>query len=64
MGLVYSYLHLVDFLMVNVGKDTIHGSYGYYIYMYNFQCIYVRCFRVNVIVHPENLCETLGFQVV
>ena len=27
--LPYIYLHLVDF-MVNVGKDTIHGSYGYF----------------------------------
>ena len=25
----YMYLHLVDFFMVNVGKDTIHGSHGY-----------------------------------
>ena len=25
------YLHLVDFLMVHVGKYTIHGSYGYII---------------------------------
>ena len=28
---IYLYLHLVDFLMVHVGKYTIHGSYGYII---------------------------------
>ncbi len=27
----YIYLHLVVFVMVNVGKYTIHGSYGFYI---------------------------------
>ena len=31
---IYIHLHLVDLFMVNLGKYTIHGSYGIYIYIY------------------------------
>ena len=43
----YVYLHLLDFFMVNVGKNTIHGCYG---------C--VKCqtdLVVGLTVIPENI---------
>ena len=33
LGCIFTYIWLI--FMVNVGKYTIHGSYGIYIYDYN-----------------------------
>ena len=39
------YLHLVDFFMVNVGKHTIHGLFGYW----------VLCVRAHWMTHPKSI---------
>ena len=44
------YLHLVDFFMVNVGKYTIHGSYGI-LDLHATMGIMELCFRRCSFVH-------------
>ena len=65
---IFTYIWLI--FMVNVGNYTIHGSYGYYIYIYDyiiiyvfFQCRYVRSF-VQCHISPRisvRLCRSGSF---